>query len=268
MQRPRLVASDVDGTLLGPSEKITVRTRAVIHRVIRAEVPFILVTGRPPRWLPPITTQLGHHGMAVCANGAVLYDAATGQILHTETMSVAQLRRAADAVRTALPLARMAVELPADGSPDGPEFFAEPGYIHPWPGSDSQLVALPGLLRRPAIKMLVRQRGVPSDALAGAVAGHMGGELSTTFSTAEGLIEISAAGVTKASGLARIAAELCIAASDVLAFGDMPNDLPMLDWAGWGVAMANGHASVLEAADEVTGPNHEDGLATVLERWF
>jgi hydroxymethylpyrimidine pyrophosphatase-like HAD family hydrolase len=89
-----------------------------------------------------------------------------------------------------------------------------------------------------------------------------------TFSTGHGLIEISAPGITKGSGLARLAGQLGIAPAEVVALGDMPNDLPMLQWAGHGVAMANAHPAVLESADEITAPNSQDGLALVLERWF
>ena len=83
-----------------------------------------------------------------------------------------------------------------------------------------------------------------------------------------GLIEISAPGTTKGAGLARLAAELGIPPAEVIAVGDMPNDLSMLRWAGHGVAMANAHPTVLEAADEITGGNSEDGLAAILEKWF
>jgi hydroxymethylpyrimidine pyrophosphatase-like HAD family hydrolase len=96
----------------------------------------------------------------------------------------------------------------------------------------------------------------------------LGDAVGITFSTSNGLIELSAPGVTKGSGLADVAARLGVTAPDVIAFGDMPNDLPMLEWAGHGVAMANAHPSVLAAADEVTAPNSEDGVALVLERWF
>jgi hypothetical protein len=89
-----------------------------------------------------------------------------------------------------------------------------------------------------------------------------------TFSNPNGLVEAARPGVSKASGLARIAAELGVEPGDVIAFGDMPNDLAMLRWAGHGVAMANSHPDVLAAADEITATNVEDGVAMVLERWF
>ena len=75
MQAPRLVATDVDGTLLDPDDRVTPRAAAVVDRLIAAGVGFVLVTGRPPRWIPPVLAELPVARLAVCANGAVLYDA-------------------------------------------------------------------------------------------------------------------------------------------------------------------------------------------------
>ncbi len=274
MQRPRLVASDVDGTLLDHTDRISERTRAAVHRVLAAGVPFVLVTGRPPRWIPPIVEQLGHAGYAVCANGAVLYDAATDCVSYSSTLDPLQLRDAANVVATALPGAKLAVELPTGTAMRNglDEFLAEPGYTHPWPDGESASAPRDVLLGRPAIKLLVRQPDASSDVMAAAVmeivSAQLGDQVNVTFSTGHGLIEISAPGVTKGSGLARLAGELGIAPAEVLALGDMPNDLPMLHWAGHGVAMANAHPAVLESADEITAANSQDGLALVLERWF
>jgi Cof subfamily protein (haloacid dehalogenase superfamily) len=270
MRRPRLVASDVDGTLLDPGDRVSGRTREVVARVVAAGVPFVLVTGRPPRWIPPIVEQLGHAGPTVCANGAVLYDAATDQVSYTMTLDPLQLRDAAQVVAAVLPDAKLAVELPTSSAAvnGADQFLAEPGYTHPWPGADSADAPRDLLLGRPAIKLLVRQSDASSDVMATAVRELVGSQLDVTFSTGHGLIEVSAPGVTKGTGLARLAGELGIAAADVLALGDMPNDLSMLQWAGHGVAMANAHPSVLESADEITARNSEDGLAVILERWF
>jgi Cof subfamily protein (haloacid dehalogenase superfamily) len=274
MRRPRLVASDVDGTLLDPYERISERTRVAVHRVLAAGVPFVLVTGRPPRWIPPVAEQLGHAGRTVCANGAVLYDAATDQVSYTVTLDPRQLRDAAEMIATVLPDAKLAVELPtgsvaANGTD---QFLAEPGYTHPWPGADSADAPRDVLLGRPAIKLLVRQPEASSDMMAAAVRELLGAQsgvpLDVTYSTTYGLLEFSAPGVTKGTGLARLAGELGIVPADVLALGDMPNDLSMLQWAGHGVAMANAHPAVLESADEITARNSEDGLALILERWF
>ncbi|MGH4008933.1 MAG: HAD family hydrolase [Pseudonocardiaceae bacterium] len=269
-----MVASDVDGTLLDPTDRISERTRAAVHRVLAAGVPFVLVTGRPPRWIPPIVEQLGHAGYAVCANGAVLYDAATDCVRYSATLDPLQLRDAADMVTAALPGAKLAVELPTGRALRNgfDEFLAEPGYTHPWPDGESTPTPRDVLLGRSATKLLVRQPDARSDVMAAAVREIVSAQLEArvhvTFSTGHGLIEISAPGVTKGSGLARLAGELGIAPGEVVALGDMPNDLPMLQWAGHGVAMANAHPAVLEVADEITAPNSQDGLARILERWF
>jgi Cof subfamily protein (haloacid dehalogenase superfamily) len=270
MRRPRLIASDVDGTLLDPTDEVSARTRAAVHRVVAAGVPFVLVTGRPPRWIRPIVERLGHAGLAVCANGAVRYDAATDRVDYSVALNPLQLRDAADVVAAALPHAKLAVELPTDSAATNgvDHFLAEPGYTHPWPGADSETAPRDLILGRPAIKLLVRQENTSSEAMAAAVGELLGAALDITYSTGYGLIELSAPGVTKGTGLARLAGELGIVAADVLAVGDMPNDLPMLQWAGHGVAMANAHPAVLEVADEITAGNSEDGLALVLERWF
>ena len=97
---------------------------------------------------------------------------------------------------------------------------------------------------------------------------HVGIEGDITYSTNNGLVEIVPLGISKATGVQEVAKPLGIANDEVVAFGDMPNDLPMLLWAGHGVAMGNAHPDVLVAADEVTAPNNDDGVARVLERWW
>lgn len=270
VEKPRLVVSDVDGTLLDPADRISPRVRAVVARVVAAGVPFVLATGRPPRWLEPVVNQLDHAGLAVCANGAVIYDAATDRIRHVAALRPEQLRAAANAVSTALPRVKLAVERIAGSAAEPPSehFLAEPGYTHPWPGADSSAAPRAELLGKPAIKMMVRMPGTASDAIATAITEVLGDGVDVTFSTGQGLVELSAPNVTKGSGMMLIAHELGIPAADVLAFGDMPNDVRMLEWAGTGIAMANAHPAVLDVADEVTAPNDEDGLAQVLERWF
>jgi hydroxymethylpyrimidine pyrophosphatase-like HAD family hydrolase len=94
------------------------------------------------------------------------------------------------------------------------------------------------------------------------------GDLAAPSWSMEGLVEISAPGITKAATLAGVSAELGVEAVDVVAFGDMPNDLAMLTWAGTAYAMGNAHPSVLEVADHVAPTNDEDGVATVLAQLF
>ena len=265
VQAPLLVATDVDGTLLDPTDRVTPRTRGVLERAAAAGVGLVLVTGRPPRWIPPVIAQVGVvAGLAVCANGAVVYDAATDRIVSARTVDAATLAELAATVSALLPEAGLAVELVHPV----PSFIAEPSYRHAWVGSDHEIRPRAELVTRPAVKMLVRDTRMRSEEIVAALAPAVGSAVDLTFSHPGGLVEISAPGVTKALGLAEVAAATGVAASDVIAFGDMPNDLEMLQWVGHGVAMGNAHPALKDVADEVTATNAEDGLALVLERWF
>jgi Cof subfamily protein (haloacid dehalogenase superfamily) len=269
VQAPRLVATDVDGTLLDPDDRVSRRAAAVIGRAVAAGVQFVLVTGRPPRWIPPVVDQLGVARLAVCANGSVLYDALEDRVLSSHTLDPATLAELAEAAAVALPGCGLAVERVGAGAfDDSAPFVAEPSYLHAWPDSDNAVVARSELLSRPAVKLLVRCPQLSSDAMVAALAPVVGDAADLTFSHPRGLVEISPHNVTKATGLAEVAHEQGLTAADVIAFGDMPNDLEMLRWAGHGVAMGNAHPALLDVADEVTASNGDDGLALVLERWF
>lgn len=265
MRAPLLIATDIDGTLLDPADRVTARTAAVLARLVPCGVGLVLVTGRPPRWIPPVVAQVGVAGLTVCANGAVIYDAAADRVVSAHTLDAATLVDIAAAVSDVLPGAGLAVERIGIA---GEHFMAEPGYRHAWVGSDHTLQARAELFDMPAVKMLVRDPALASDVMVAALAPVIGSAADLTFSHPGGLVEISAPGVTKATGLAEVAASVGVAAADVVAFGDMPNDLEMLRWAGLGVAMGNAHPLLREVADEVTATNAEDGLALVLERWF
>ncbi|HXV92191.1 MAG TPA: HAD family hydrolase [Pseudonocardia sp.] len=270
MQAPRLVATDVDGTLLDPDERVTPRAAAVIGRLVAAGVGFVLVTGRPPRWIPPVVAQLGVVRLAVCANGGVLYDAAEDEVLSARTLDPATLADLAAVAAETLPGCGLAVERVGGRAFEDTarQFVAEPDYLHAWPNPDNGLAPRHELLARPAVKLLIRCPELSSDAMVAALAPLVGDAADLTFSHPRGLVEVSPPGVTKATGLAEVADRLGVAAGDVIAFGDMPNDLEMLRWAGHGVAMGNAHPALREVADEVTAANAEDGLALVLERWF
>lgn len=271
MERPLLIASDVDGTLLGPSEALSERTIATVRRVIEAGVPFVLASGRPPRWIAPIARPLELTGYAVCANGAVLYDCGTEEIVEVHgLLEPSLLHDIASALDKALPGCRLASERVAVGAVDHDmrNFVIEPDYHNPWGDNEGRTGPRAEVLGHPAIKLLVSHRGMTSEEMAEAVNSLFDREVDATYSSSGGLVEIAAHGITKATGLADVAARFEVPADRVIAFGDMPNDLEMLSWAGHGVAMENGHPAVLGVADEVTGPAGDDGVAQVLERWF
>ncbi|MFN2537638.1 MAG: HAD family hydrolase [Mycobacteriales bacterium] len=260
---PRLVASDLDGTIVRSDGTISARTVAALGAVEAAGVPFVMVTGRPVRWMKQISEMTGHHGVAICANGALAYDLHSEQVVRSSPLSPAAAREVVAALREAVPGIAFAVERLHEG------FAHEPTYRPRWDSSDARIEApIDQLLTDDVVKLLARHEGIGSDELlAAALATGVSGA-TFTHSSGDGLLEMSAVGVSKASGLAAFAADAGVAAEDVVAFGDMPNDLPMLSWAGYAVAVANAHPEVLAAADFVTGSNDEDGVADVLDRWF
>lgn len=267
---PALIATDVDGTLLDDEERITDRTRDAVHAAMAAGTTFVLATGRPPRWIRPVVDELGFAPMAVCANGAVLYDPATDRIISARTLPVDALSALAEIAEHAIPGVGLAVERVGRSAHDAvtPQFVSSPGYEHAWLNPDNTEVSRSDLVSAPAVKLLIRKAGARSADMAAEIMKYVGAEGDITYSTNNGLIEIVPRGISKATGVDEVAAPLGITSEDVVAFGDMPNDIPMLRWAGLGVAMGNAHPDAVAAANEVTAPNSDDGLARVLERWW
>jgi Cof subfamily protein (haloacid dehalogenase superfamily) len=261
--KPRLVACDLDGTLVRTDGTISGRSAAAVARTEGHGVPFVIVTGRPPRWLPDVAEALQHRGLAVCANGALVYDLHSETVVIEDLLDVATLREVIGVVRERLPGAAFAVEY-------GESFRRESTYDVRWDRDNPHVTVVEPevLLELPAAKLLVRHPILDADELLDAARAAVGERATLTHSSLDGLLEISAAGVTKATGLAALAEHRGIAAGDVAAFGDMPNDMPMLAWAGRSYAVANAHSDVLAAADEVIESNDDDGVARVLESWF
>ncbi|MBO0856800.1 MAG: HAD family hydrolase [Nocardia sp.] len=270
LPKPKMVASDVDGTLLDARERVSARTRSVVAALVADGVPFVLATGRPPRWIDPVVRELGFAPMAVCGNGAVIYDSATDHILDTVALDVPALEMIAEVAERVLPGCGLAAERVGARAHDAatPQFVSSPEYEHAWLNPDDTQVARVEVIASPAIKMLIRLPGADSGVMKAALEPELGGCGDITYSTNDGLIEVSAPGISKAAGLKLVAERFGVDAATILAFGDMPNDIPMLRLAGHGVAMGNAHPDVKAAADEVTMSNSEDGLAQVLERWW
>lgn len=253
-----LVATDLDGTLVRSDGSVSAFSADVLakHRVV-------LVTGRPIRWLSTVYSFLREPlPPAVCANGAVVYDPSSDTVLHAEPLAPSLLGTVCTRLRAVMPDIVFAVEVS-----HGRRMRHEPAYPLRWDLQDPSVCAAEDLtaLTEPAVKLLARAGAWDPDEFLDLVSSYLDGLVEVTHSSYSGLVEISAAGVTKASGLAWLCARLGVAARDVVAFGDMPNDVPMLAWAGHAVAVANAHPAVKGAADEVTLSNDEDGVATWLE---
>lgn len=257
--RPRLVASDLDGTLLRDDGTLSARTAAVLEALADAGVEVVLVTARPPRWVDHLTF-LPAHGIVICVNGAVVYDVAHRRVLEHLAMTDDLVHALATDLRRTMPDAVFAAERPGG-------FAVETAFRshHPVPDDVVRAHRIEETLDGATVKLLLRSPSTPDDDLVGVVDRVLAGRAVVMHSGADGLAEVHHPAVSKAAALERWAARRGIVASDVWAFGDMPNDLPMLDWAGRGFAVANAHPAVLSAADEVCGANEDDGVAAVLE---
>ena len=267
MPPPRLVATDLDGTLVRSDGSISDRTRAALTVVEETGSVLVLVTGRPPRWMHPVVEATGHRGLAVCANGAIVYDLHTERVVRSHLIDADAAAEVVASLRRDVPGIAFAVEKgPVDGVPSG--FGRERAYVPRWDNGDVEVAPVEHLLVDGVVKLLARHEAMGSDELLAAARQSLGALAEATHSSTDGLLEISASGISKASGLASLADEHGVVAADVVAFGDMPNDIPMLSWAGHAVAVENAHPEVHAVADEVTATNDDDGVARVLERLF
>lgn len=265
----RMLASDLDGTLLRSDGTVSAETHQALAAAEAAGLMIAFVTGRPPRWLHEVAAATGHTGIAVGANGAVTYDLHTETVLAQHQLTPAMLAQVTGVLRSEIPEVRFAMEY-------GLDFAYEPEYRHDWeitPVADRHGRRMPaattselaGLLDRPAVKLLAKGRGLSPDAFMDRVEGLVGELVTVTRSGHSALVEISAIGVTKASGLAALAASAGIDRHQVAAVGDMPNDVPMLAWAGHSYAVANAHASAREVAGAVLAEtNDEDAVAKLI----
>ncbi|WP_399132715.1 HAD family hydrolase [Streptomyces sp. Li-HN-5-11] len=259
-----LIATDLDGTLLRGDDTLSGRSLAALARVAAAGARHLVVTGRPAPRVRPLLDALGSTGLAVCGQGAQLYDAGGHRLLWSVTLDRETAETALGKIEGEVGEVYAAVD--QDGV-DGLTLI-EPGYLMPHPTLPAVRVERrDDLWRAPISKVLLRHPVLSDDALA-AAARSVVGSLATVTMSGPGTVELQPRGVTKATGLARAAEHLGLDRARALAFGDMPNDIPMFRWAARGVAMANAHPELKAVADEVTLSNEDDGIAVVLERLF
>ncbi|MDO4910873.1 MAG: Cof-type HAD-IIB family hydrolase [Corynebacterium sp.] len=269
MKQPELIVSDLDGTLLQDNERVSPRLRAVLSRAHRAGVPIILATGRPQRWVHPVIEQLDFDPMCVTGNGAVVYDSSQQKItdsflLETEVMGCVVKQ----AMENIGPHIGFGVERLVEDvfAPEHEHFAINESFNRLWPDNGEGVEEIAQLIERPAVKLLIRDSTRTASEMYALMGDVPGAQI--TYSIDVGLLEVSAEGVTKAHTLDILAARMGIDPANVIAFGDMPNDAAMLEWAGCGVAMGNAHADLKKIANRVTASNDEDGVAVVLEEFY
>ncbi|HTP14559.1 MAG TPA: HAD family hydrolase [Streptosporangiaceae bacterium] len=260
-QPPRwMVVCDLDGTLLDSAGQVSPRTRSALRGVRQAGWPLLICTARPVRDVRPIAEVINPDMSAVCGNGSITYDFGQRRVVDYRPIPPTGLAATLRSLRARHPGVRLGAERDL-------ELVLEDGFV--------LAEALCREARRvPALdlalddrgfgKIIVQLTGNAQDyytMLSSVLPGHLMATVSTSA-----FCEINLAGATKAAAVQRIAARSGFSARDVVAFGDMPNDLEVLAWAGTAVAVANAHPEVLAVADLVTASNDDDGVARQLER--
>ncbi|MEU6775335.1 Cof-type HAD-IIB family hydrolase [Streptomyces sp. NPDC046759] len=268
--RPRLIATDLDGTLLRDDKSVSPRTVAALAAAEEAGIEVFFVTGRPARWMDVVSDHVHGHGLAICGNGAAVVDLHGGPGAH-RFVKVRELarRNALDAVkllRDTAPGTVFAVEQTYGfhQEPDYPKLHMEiPDNLLP----AERLLAPDGPdADQPVLKILAYHPDLDPDAFLTLARLAIGDRANVTRSSPSALLELSGPDVSKASTLALCCAERGISHEEVVAFGDMPNDVEMLTWAGQSFAMGNAHPDVVAAASGRTVANNEDGVAVVIEQ--
>ncbi|MFE0592099.1 HAD family hydrolase [Micromonospora echinospora] len=263
---PKMIATDLDGTLVRSDETVSAFTHGVLDRIRAAGIPVVGATGRGPRLTELTRNDIRAADYLVMAGGGRVVDQsdpAGPVVLRDERLSAAALAEiVADLEAAVGPLTVMVEALDDPGAPLW-------GDYHPsWPYQDLfEARTRSECLSHDVIKAFARTQDHHVDELLEAARAIVPADVATLTQAGLGFVEICPAGVDKSTGLTVVAEALGVDPADVLVFGDMPNDLPMFEWAGWArVAVANAHPTVRAAADEVTLRNDDDGVAVYLDR--
>ncbi|RKW70312.1 HAD family hydrolase [Galactobacter caseinivorans] len=258
----RLIATDLDGTIVRADGSVSPRTAAAFAAAREAGVEVLLVTGRPTRWLVGLRPALGRLGTAICSNGAVVFDDDAQRVIEATVLDVGLLVQARERVLQLAPDAVFAAET-VQGLHLEPGFLPSAEHREGVPEApfDAEALAAEGV-----VKLLARRTRGTCGEFDELVRPELEQLVAVTHS-APGvpMIEMAALGVDKAVTLARHAERLGINAADVVAFGDMPNDVGMLRWAGTGFAVGRDQPAVRAVADRVIGTVEEDSVALAVE---
>ena len=262
-RRPKLIGTDLDGTIVANYGFISERTKIAFTAANAAGIHIYFVTGRPIRWMAEIKENF-NFGLGICGNGAMLYDFLNEKILEQWLFSVEAQLETVKRLRTVIPPVTFAVEV-------NQQFHREKKYVPRWDiGADNVGVdQIEEVITAPALKILARCQNseFSSDEMLVLANKELTGIATVTHSNStDSLLEISADGVSKGATLAKVASRHGLTADDCVTFGDNPNDFSMLTWASRSWAMVDGHPDLMKYAKFQTDPHQEDGVAKVVER--
>jgi Cof subfamily protein (haloacid dehalogenase superfamily) len=262
-KRPKLIGTDLDGTIVAHYGFISERTKIALAAAHNSGIHIYFVTGRPIKWMVEIKNNFDF-GLGICGNGALLYDFSNEKVLEEWLFSVDNLLASVKRLRNVIPPISFAVEI-------GENFYREKEYVPRWDiGEDDEGVEkIEQVINAPALKLLARCSNgeFTSDQMLEIASKELATLATVTHSNStDSLLEISAYGVSKGATLAKMAARHGLTAADCVTFGDNPNDFSMLSWADRSWAMADGHPDLMKYAKFQTDAHQEDGVAKVIER--
>jgi Cof subfamily protein (haloacid dehalogenase superfamily) len=272
--RPKLVATDLDGTLLNSAGEVSPRTRAALTACWDAGIPVVGVTGRGPRLLDSVRAALDGRGIAVLAQGGFVVDLERDEVLRTVGLPRDQAAAVIEAIEAVTGELIVAVEDAAEQAHhrNGTEGLlrVQHGFDWPYPEPAHLLPRHEVLPQGPVLKAFLRSATLGQDELLSRARSVVDPADAEVTHAGLGFIEVLPPGITKATGLAIALERYGVGFGDVLVFGDMPNDLPMIDAVtqagGRSVAVANAHPEVRAAAAHRTGGHDADGVARYLEK--
>ncbi|WP_164701987.1 HAD family hydrolase [Modestobacter sp. KNN46-3] len=271
--RPKLVVSDLDGTLLGSAGTVSPRTAEAIDACRGAGVPFVGATGRGPRLLESVRAALGGQGFAVLAQGGYVVrfgsDGAADEVLRTVGMARDVATEVIAAIEEVAGELVVAVEDAAEQAEALRPLRVQHGFDWPYPEPAHLLPRHQVLPVGAVLKVFLRSARLGEDELVALARSVVDPAVAELTHAGLGFIEVLPPGVTKATGLAVVLDQVGVGFGDVLVFGDMPNDLPMIEAVtaagGRAVAVANAHPAVRAAAGDRTSGHDADGVARYVE---
>ncbi|MGY1813881.1 HAD family hydrolase [Blastococcus sp. SYSU D00820] len=267
--RPRLVATDLDGTLLDADGEVSPRTRAALEACWAAGIPVVGVTGRGPRLLDSVRAALAGRGIAVLAQGGYVVDLERDEVLRAVGLPRDQATRVIERIEEVAGELIVAVEDAAEQAEARGPLRVQHGFEWPYPEPAHLLPRHQVLPAGAVLKVFLRSSSLGQDELLARARRVVDPAEAEVTHAGLGFIEVLPPGVTKATGLAVALAHHGVDMGEVLVFGDMPNDLPMItavtEAGGRSVAVANAHPAVRAAASGRTSGHAADGVARYLE---
>ena len=267
--RPKLVATDLDGTLLTSDGVVSPRTRTALEASWDAGIPVVGVTGRGPRLLDSVRAALDGRGIAVLAQGGYVVDLERDEVLRTVGLPRSQAMAVIERIEAVAGELIVAVEDAAEQAEAHAPLRVQHGFDWPYPEPAHLLPRHQVLPQGAVLKVFLRSPSVGQDELLARARRVVDPVEAEVTHAGLGFIEVLPPGVTKATGLAVALERYGVGFGDVLVFGDMPNDLPMMaavtEAGGRAVAVANAHPAVRAAAAGSTGGHDADGVARYLE---